>query len=277
VRGWLALRNVTEQPITAQLEVSLDGQKATEESFTLAPSESATRPVDLPADLVGREADLTAQVAFDSAVSPVPAQVSARLDLRHDRPVPRLAKAEAWGDPAWQLDTAEQVFPLGRRERWEGVADQSAKVSWGWDGEFLCLMADVRDDVHANTKTASSLWDGDSFQVAVAPEGGKPFNICLAKTSEGIVLQQWQGADTPLRDAAVYSVARDDATHTTRYVLRLPLSLLGIQPAAGSRFGFGVVIFDDDAGHGHDFWMQTTSGIAGGWAPETLPRFYLAP
>ena len=203
----LTARNtLTNLAVAVRLSAALDGRTAAEESFTLAPSETAMRPVSLPADLLGREADLTAQVDFAAAVSPVPAQVSARLDLRHDRPVPRLANAEAWGDPAWRLDTAEQVFPLGRRDRWEGAADQSAKVSWGWDGEFLCLMAEVRDDVHANTKAASSLWDGDSFQVAVVPEGGKPFNICLAKTSEGIVLQQWQGADIPLRDAAVYTV-----------------------------------------------------------------------
>lgn len=267
---------LASMPVAVRLSTALDGGKTAEEAFTLAPSETYTFPVNLPADLLGKAAALTAEVEFAAAVSPVPVMLSALLDLSRDSPVPRLAENEAWGDPARQLNTEEQVFPVSGRSRWEGVEDLNAKVFWGWDGEFLCIMAEVRDDAHFNKQEASRLWDGDSLQVAVVAEGGKSFNLCLAQTSEGIILQQWQGSDTPLHDSAVYGVERNDETQTTRYELRLPLSLLGIEPASGSRFGLGTVIFDDDAGHGHDFWMQSAPGIAGGWSPDSIPRFYLA-
>ena len=72
-----------------------------------------------------------------------------------------------------------------------------------------------------------------------------------------------------------YVTQADDDAKTTRYELRLPLNTLGIKP--GAQFSFNVVVFDDDDGNGHRYWLELAPGLAGQIHDVTLyPRFRTA-
>ena len=141
------------------------------------------------------------------------------------------------------------------------------KAHWGWDKEALYLAAEVTDDRHRNTQTGDMIWNGDALQMRVGQS-----NFALALTDAGVAFHQFGGPDNTLRDKAKFKVVRNDETKTTLYELRLPLSILGLEP--GADFAFNIVFLDNDEGDRHRYWLQLAPGLCGRGAAS--PRYVLA-
>ncbi len=174
----------------------------------------------------------------------------------------------------------------GDLSEWEGVpfsfldageaGDISARLFLGWDDKYFYISASVCDDKHFNTKAGAGIWNGDALQFAFdVPGDVEAFNMGLALASGSVQAHKWHGSETGLLENSEYIVVRDDNSRKTYYEARLPFEHLKIEPAMGSIFGFGAVVFDDDDGKGQEYWVETSPGIAGGWNPSELSRFVL--
>ncbi len=224
--------------------------------------------------------------AGDAAVGSAPG----RLDLRK-RPVARLGRPvradgflDEWGEPLATLSGPADLFPVYRRfapfdyygrflTPWQGPGDMSARVYLGWDGEALCLAAEVTDDRHFNAKTGEGISSGDALKMGLATAEGVHWNIGLALTKAGVALHQWEGEGDALVKAAGCAVTRDDKAGITCYELRLPLTALGLKP--GAEFGVNIVFFDDDGGNGQPYWLQLAPGLEHPVNNKLYPRFVL--
>jgi hypothetical protein len=222
--------------------------------------------------------------------------------LRPDPPhreVARLAKAvradgvlDEWDKPLAVLSGPDDIFPERFRlpppedagpdaASWRGAKDLGAKVCLGWDGDALCVAAEVTDDKHFNAYATQNIASGDALQIGLVTGEGVRWNIGLALTKTGVAFHQWEGAGDALAKTANVAVARDDpaaggisAGGVTRYELRLPLAALGLKP--GEEFGFNAVVFDDDDGFGQCYRLQLAPGLAEGGRAGAYPRFVLA-
>jgi hypothetical protein len=240
-----------------------------------------------------------------SAMKPTPVRFDLRFPLL-DRPVRADGVLGEWGNrPMVILAGPGDVFPVGfrlypvdGRPSWQGPGDMGAKVYWGWDGEALCLAAEVTDDTHFNTQTGGTIWNGDAWQMGLVNPDGAYWSLILALTTNGAAFnvwcdaqsrtffgmsstaasRQWDGKGDTLKKSAAYAVVRDEKVKTTRYELRLPLADLGLKP--GAEFGFNFCFFDDDDGTGFRYWLQLAKGLAGRTAymlpaDKMYPRFVL--
>jgi len=221
----------------------------------------------------------------DTAVGPVPVRTLDHRISRLGRPVRADGVLDEWGKPSLTLGGADDVFPVYRRfapfdyygrllKPWQGPEDMSAKVYLGWDGEALCLAAEVTDDRHFNSKTGDSISSGDALQMGLVTAKGVHWNIGSALTRAGVALHQWEGKGDTLAKTADCAVVRDDAARITRYELRLPLAALGLKP--GAEFGFSIVFFDDDDDNGQPYWLQLAPGLTQPVNNKLYPRFVLA-
>jgi hypothetical protein len=215
----------------------------------------------------------------DAAMVPVPG----RLGPSTVQTLARLGRAvrvdgvlDEWDEPLATLSGPTDLFPVYRRfaplnhygrllKPWQGPGDLDAKVYLGWDGEAVCVAAEVTDDRHFNTKSRNELCSGDALQIGLATPKGVTWNVGLALTKDGVGFHQWEGHGDTLLKTVGCAVVRDDKTNVTRYGLRLPLAALGLEP--GAEFGFNIVFYDDDDGSGIRHWLQLAPGMAPG-----LPR-----
>ena len=208
--------------------------------------------------------------------------VHGRLDRTAAQPVSRLASPvraagllDQRGKPALALSGPVNLFPVYCRfvpfdyygrplTPWRGPEDMDAKVYLAWDGEALCVAAEVTDDRHFNTNSRDELCSGDALQLGLATPSGVTWNVGLALTKDGVGFHQWEGNGDRLLKTVGCAVVRDDKNKVTRYGLRMPLAALGLEP--GAEFGFNLVFYDDD-GSGIRHWLQLAPDMAPG-----LPR-----
>ena len=215
------------------------------------------------------------------------------VPVETSRPMPRLKHAvrvdgalDEWNErPCMVRCALFQIYPEDRRRScgsrvlWRGPDDLGVKAWWGWDGEALCMAAEVADDRHFNTRTADMIWNGDALQVGVALSTNVHWNLGLALTTNGAVFSPFEGTGDALSKTAGYAAVRDADARITRYELRLPLADLGMKPDAA--FGFNMVVLDDDDGNGSGYWFQLAPGLCGRkpkspppW--QEYPRFVLS-
>ena len=161
----------------------------------------------------------------DAAVAVEPAP--GRFDPRTVRPVARLGRPvradgilDEWGKPLATLSGPADLFPVQNRfspfessgrvqKPWQGPEDMSAKVYLGWDGEALCVAAEVTDDRQFNAKTGEAVINGDALQIGLAVPKGATWNVGLALTKEGVVFHQWEGKGDTLLKTVGCAVVRD--------------------------------------------------------------------
>ncbi|MGB2823436.1 MAG: hypothetical protein WBF17_20820, partial [Phycisphaerae bacterium] len=188
--------------------------------------------------------------------------------------------------PALTLGGAGDVFPVYRRfapfdyygrplKPWQGSEDLSAKVYLGWDGEALCVAAEVTDERHVNTNAGNGISSGDALQMGLVTADGAHWSVGAALTRAGVAFHQWEGKGDTLVKTAGCAVARDGKAGITRYELRLPLAALGLKP--GEEFGFNIVCRDsDDDGSGQLYWLQLAPGLTPPVNTKLYPRLVLA-
>jgi hypothetical protein len=190
---------------------------------------------------------------------------------RMKQPMQPDGKLNEWGTPTAIIDTAALIYPTHMRtpslhtsDPWRGPSDLSIKAYLGWDGEALCIAAEVTDDRQFNTQSGETLYDGDCMQVGLINPEGLQWNFGLALTEEnGAQIQQWSGKDEAALKSAKYAVVRDDEARVTRYELRIPLADLGL--TAGGECSYYLMFFDDDTGNGSRYRFQ--------WAPNAMEPF----
>jgi len=185
-----------------------------------------------------------------------------------------------WGKPTLSLKTPldcyseKPRFSTGVTARgWQGPSDLGVDLYLGWDGDSLCIAADVTDDRHFNTRSGDGIWDGDALQMGIDTGDGSGTIFALALTTNGVVFHQFEGRGAKLATNAGRNVIRDEEAGKTRYELTLPLRELGIR--AGATIGYNLMIFDDDNGKGQRYWFQLGPGITYPFDPERFPRFTL--
>ncbi|MEI6148471.1 MAG: SUMF1/EgtB/PvdO family nonheme iron enzyme, partial [bacterium] len=209
-----------------------------------------------------------------------------RLMPRLDHAVRADGVLNEWsGRPELVRRSRFQIFPedrrraSGRQALWQGPEDLGVKAWWGWDGEALCVAAEVADDRHINGQTGGMIWNGDALQMGLVTAAGVEWNLGLALTTNGAVFHQFEGKGDALSQTAAYGVVRDEAARITRYEVRLPLVALGLEP--GAEFGFNIAFIDDDDGRGMQYWIQMAPGLLGRGPKslppaKTYPRFMMA-
>jgi formylglycine-generating enzyme required for sulfatase activity len=220
-----------------------------------------------------------------AAVSPVAIETN-RLMPRLDHAFRADGVLNEWsGRPELVRRSRFQIFPEDRRRSsgrlalWQGPEDLGVKAWWGWDGEALCVAAEVADDRHINGQTGGMIWNGDALQIGLVTAADTERNLGLALTTNGAVFHQFEGKGDALSQTAAYGVVRDEAARITRYELRLPLVALGLEP--GAEFGLNVAFIDDDDGRGMQYWIQMAPGLLGRGPKslppaKTYPRFMMA-
>lgn len=273
----LTVTNLTRRPLTATAAVTLasGGSAALPQAVcTLRPGESQVLPVRIQPGPSGTEAlAATARLVTDGDWSVEVSQVllpSVTGALAAASLTDGLL--EEWdGATRLRLGHATQYDALPGRDAWEGPGDLSATVLLGWRPEGLCVAVETVDDVFCQTHRNDQIWQGDSVQIAVAPEpaGAGRFEIGLARTPDG---DRWfldsalaRGAPEslpPVRFASRPASAGGGLT----YEVVIPWEHLpGIAPRPGTRFRFSLLVNDDD-GKGRRGWLHAFDGI--GWSKD---------
>lgn len=211
-----------------------------------------------------------------------------RFDATIVRPLRKLAAPFKVNDdlstlnkPLATMASAEDVFPENARSvvpnqprtLWQGPEDVSARIYLGWDGEAVCIGAEVTDDQHQNTQSGGNTWNGDAMQLGVVPPDGTHWNLMLALSTNGVIVHQSMGASDAILRTADCAVTRDENTKLTRYTLRLPLTALGLK--AGDTFGFNAMICDGDSDNRMDYYLRMAQGVSFPFRTELYPRFVL--
>ena len=147
-------------------------------------------------------------------------------------------------------------------------------ASLSWDNENLCLNVEVSDPSHFNPHTGSRIWEGDSLKFAIMPEKDDSFfNIVVALTQQGVAAYQYDKKNHLLEHSR-FSVIRDEARRITLYEVLIPLKLMGITPASGSRLLFNAVVHNDDPSANR--WIEISPGLAGVLDTRLFPDLILS-
>ena len=148
-------------------------------------------------------------------------------------------------------------------------------ISVSWDNENLRLNVEVSDPSHLNPHIGSRIWEGDSLQLAIAPDNDDGFfNIVAALTQKGVEAYQYDKKPS-LLELSKISISRDEARLITLYEVIIPLSLLGVNPFHDSKFRLNAVVHNNDLESCK--WIEICPGLAGGNPDIRLfPEFVLS-
>jgi hypothetical protein len=151
--------------------------------------------------------------------------------------------------------------PVFQPANWSGAADQSATFTVAWDDTYLYLAAHVVDDVHVQTQTGRTLYQGDSLEILLDADLAGDFSdtslndddFQLGLSPGALVADEpdaylWFPAQWAARPAGVLLAARRSGGGEG-YLLEaaIPWLLFGIEPKPGDRFGFAVSSSDNDS------------------------------
>jgi len=217
----------------------------------------------------------------DSSMKPIANRTLNSQTPRLQGTFPFKGGPDRWGEPLTVLSGPEDLYPVDRRfvpsgdkMPWQGPKDLNAKIYLAWDGEALCVGAEVTDDRHVNTQTLGNIANGDALQISLAVEDGAAWNIVLALTTKGPALLQVEGTNNDTLVKTVdCSVGRDDEARITRYGMRLPLSTIGLKP--GAEFAFNAMVLDGDDPGGMRQYLRIAPGMTHPTGPKLYPRFVL--
>jgi formylglycine-generating enzyme required for sulfatase activity len=225
--------------------------------------------------------------AGDEALRPVVGRFDPAVPWilpRRNAPAVIDGRFDDWKDPLLVLGEFRDIFPLidkwaGRRypsprlpDSWAGPADLGARVHLARTADDLCIAVEVTDDRHFNGHSGAAVAAGDAVQIGIATKDGlRSLGIAFADGSPRV--HQWQPDDSRVLEVLDCAVVRDEAKGATRYELRLPFSALGL--TADDRFGFNILVFDDDDGTGSKDWIQLAPGLvqAGGGDGKKFLQF----
>lgn len=192
-----------------------------------------------------------------------------------------LASGNFRKEPDFVLDNRNQVSiqvpsaPEYEGLVWKSPADLSANVFLARNGKELKLRVEVTDDLHVQKFRGESLWQGDSVQFVVAPEGERGFwrfGLSLDPDRKPEVYL-WDAPTGKNQEAIIaaarLSVVRNDNARRTVYEAAIPLDLLGI---AGQEFRFNLLVNDND-GRMRESFISVAPGLGRNFDVRTYPLY----
>ncbi|MDP7024919.1 MAG: SUMF1/EgtB/PvdO family nonheme iron enzyme [Kiritimatiellia bacterium] len=232
---------------------------------------------------VGWRAARTAP-AGDTAMKPLldPLDLETTRLKRLAKPCVVDGKLDEWGGaPVLTLDSPALIYPVQYRfapsahapDAWSGPDDMSVRAHMAWDGEALCVAAEVKDDEHTNAKAGKNIAQGDCMQFSVVTMKDVHWNFGLALVKQDVVLHQWDGPTEEPPKSIQYKVTRDEQARTTVYELRMPLADLGVE--AGKPCSYYFRFMDRDAKQ-RLYWFQWAPTVERPFKRDLYPRFELA-
>lgn len=159
----------------------------------------------------------------------------------------------------------------------------SGTIRLGYDNTNLYFAIDVRDNDFHPSKSAASLWDGDSLQIGISvPQKDmiRPNNDGIQETAyaefgvkAGTAGQDsWVWASMNLNNMPLHQPVPGIVTGNSRkngvtlYRFSIPWKTLNIKPSKGMTMGISILINDRDPAGRH--WVEWFSGIANGKEPS---------
>lgn len=245
--------------------------------------------------VAGRMKQLTA--SSDRGVHPVGGWRGGRTAPAGDtamRPlVPRFAPGVVTAVPregtgrglSLRLAGPADLFPVRNRfqpfdyrgtlqQPWGGKTDLDAAIDIVAAGAALRIDVAVTDDRHENAaRSGQEIGAGDCLQVGIRAGAGPSWRLGLARTADGPVFHQWQGAGQALLRTVECSVDRDEPGRTTRYTVAIPLATIGVEP--GREFALNLQVVDADADAGQLHTLQLAEGMAVGAGDDDPDRYPL--
>ncbi len=199
-----------------------------------------------------------------------------------ERDEPRLRIAVPRLDAAPRTDGLFSEWTRAQRTlapRWSGEGERDelrAELMLGWHEDVLYVAVEVRDDVHAPSDDASTLWTGDSLQLAFDPR--RDFGDAYAADDHELDFAGIRGGPVFHRN---HGTGRDDDIRvgvvafdgTTRYELAIPFAAIGLD-GAGDTPGFTFVVNERDATTRRG-WLALTPGLAESKAPYAFAELEL--
>ncbi len=186
----------------------------------------------------------------------------ARVPRAAAAPVPdgKLDEAVWRAAPVYRLDEARQFCAVESDAKpWEGPADLSGLMRFAWDEDHLYVAVEVTDDVFANPRADSLMWNQDGLQFLADPFRGEEralgrYDYSLGLGRKG--LQAWchlsADPDAPAGLApgikfAVVPAGSGEGGGGRVYEVAIPwIRLAPFKPAPGADLGFTLVINEDD-------------------------------
>jgi len=166
------------------------------------------------------------------------------------------------------IDLVTQGNPVKLNRAWNGPADLSGTVRFGYTAADLVVTADITDNVFSQNNTAPNLWLGDSIQFGVS--GGLPGSdpggateIGAALLSTGPAAYTFGTRDgTPAGPTPGATVDITRIGTVTHYSVSVPWTSLGYSAAPTGVFSLSMLVNDNDNdSYGRADFIEWGSGI----------------
>lgn len=218
---------------------------------TLGPAASATPTVILgasPAPLTPAASGTTTPISQDTRPNGSPVEAAFM-----DSPPTLDGDLSDWSSPTF---TANQI--VFGASNWSGASDASGVYYIGWTNEALYVAIKVTDDAFVQVSSGSRMYKGDEVELQLDTNlKGDFFSNVLSSDDYQIGLSpgnfsnlgkevwRWypRGTQGPLSAITLYASSKPDGYDVEA---KIPWSVFGVTPSAGSRYGFALSISDND-------------------------------
>ncbi len=162
-----------------------------------------------------------------------------------------------WGE--WKTDAYPARFVVYGAANWKNSDDLEGSFRVGWDNTYLYFAVKVLDDAYVQTATGAEIYKGDSIEIlfdsdlwgdfAVRSLSNDDYQIGISAGKDKIggatsaYLWYPSGKAGNLSDVKIAAVS---SAGVYRAEFAIPWKTLGVTPASGSQFGFGLSVSDDD-------------------------------
>jgi len=246
---------VLQQRGAAEPGLTLPGEEA-----TAAAGDEATAPPDSTATTESAGPGIAPTVTLPGAFATpqLPPPASDVVTPRLDGPPAIDGDAAEWGG----LPTYSSPHIVFTGNGWDGTDDLAAAWQVAWDDDNLYLIANVADDIHAQSQTGNQTFRGDSVELQIDADRAGDFGPTISPDDFQITLSPGNLGDLPpsaFRFQGVADGSMLDATTPHNiivaargngggYVLEaaIPWRDLNITPSPGLVIGLAVNVNDND-------------------------------
>ena len=149
-----------------------------------------------------------------------------------------------------------------------------------WDNEYLYVAVIAHDDSHCQDGTGTSIWMGDSIQMATdvtrftVPGYYGYSEVGASLSTDGSTIENWNWYAAPgknVSEGGIFKIVRDDATATTVYEVAVPWNEqlpngATFDPDTLRSIGFSIILnensFDEEGDPtGRTGWVEYMSGV----------------